>query len=310
MVEAARRRPGVRAVIGDALELPFRDQLFDVVLANRVLHLVDDPVRVVREIVRVTLPGGTAIAEMWEAGPSPRRLERLTRRLPEHSLLRRYLEVPRRYQVAAFVRTLRSFGCEVTERTLPRNDPSSEGRFLARIARASGTTADLEVAAELERNGSAPRWGPARVVVARLPGPRSGGMPVRVTGLDGLTTGHVRSLIADLPKAHGYEVVVKPLRYRTRPHVQAFCEFDRKRITIQVPVPFHPFVEDVPYRAQRLRAKGLRFRWYRRRLRFERPDELIRYLYLHEYYHWYLREVLGRPSAAETACDRFALQRL
>ena len=45
-------------------------------------------------------------------------------------------------------------------------------------------------------------------------------------------------------------------------------------------------------------------------LRFERPDELIRYLYLHEYYHWYLREIRGKTSAAETACDRFALQQL
>ncbi len=148
------------------------------------------------------------------------------------------------------------------------------------------------------------------MLVARLPGPRRGATPVRVVGLEGWTPERVRALLADLPKARGYEVLVKPLRYRTRPHVQAFCEFEDKRITIQVPVPFRPFSEHVAYRAERLRGKGLRFRWYERRLRFERPDELIRYLYLHEYYHWYLRECLGRRSAAETACDRFALQRL
>src|SRR5207248_8084373 len=105
-------------------------------------------------------------------------------------------------------------------------------------------------------------------------------------------------------------VVVKPLRYRTRPHVQAWCEFDHQRITIQVPVPFRPFYEDVPYRAERIGAKGFKFRWFTRRLRFTRPDELIRYLYLHEYYHWYLREIRGKRSGAETACDRFALQQL
>jgi hypothetical protein len=135
-------------------------------------------------------------------------------------------------------------------------------------------------------------------------------MPIRVQDLPGWTPTRVRRLIDDLPKAYGYEVVVKPLWWRSRPHVQAWCEFEEKRITIQVPVPFAPFAEEVPYRAERLRAKGLRFRWYSTRLRFQRPNELIRYLYLHEYYHWYLREVLGRKSAAETACDRFALQHL
>jgi hypothetical protein len=35
---------------------------------------------------------------------------------------------------------------------------------------------------------------------------------------------------------------------------------------------------------------------------------VLRFLYCHEWMHWYLREVLGRKSAAETACDRFALR--
>jgi hypothetical protein len=136
-------------------------------------------------------------------------------------------------------------------------------------------------------------------------------MPIRVDGLARWTPARVASVLEGLPRAAGYEVVVKPLRWRKRPHVQAFCEFENRRIVIQVPVPFLPFWEDVPYRAKRIR-KGRRwhFRWYWRRLRFQRPDELVRYLYLHEYYHWYLREVRGRRSGAETACDRFALQQL
>jgi hypothetical protein len=161
---------------------------------------------------------------------------------------------------------------------------------------------------EVRARGLGPGAGVTTIV--RLPGPRAEVMPVAVTGLPGWDAARVRELLADLPPARGYRLVVKPLRYRTRPHVQAFCEFDDKRIVVQVPQPFRTFTEDVPYRAKRARAKGFHFRWYRRRLRFERPDELIRYLYLHEYYHWYLREVLGKPSAAETACDRFALQRL
>lgn len=162
----------------------------------------------------------------------------------------------------------------------------------------------------LEAAGCRVEASPGPVLVVRLPGPRTGAMPIRVTGLAGWDRDRVAALLDGLPVARGYEVVVKPLRYRTRPHVQAFCEFEAKRITIQVPVPFRAFSEIVPYRAKRVSAKGLRFRWFVRRLRFDRPDELIRYLYLHEYYHWYLRECLGKASGAETACDRFALQRL
>jgi hypothetical protein len=40
---------------------------------------------------------------------------------------------------------------------------------------------------------------------------------------------------------------------------------------------------------------------------FKTPRQVLRFLYLHEWMHWYLRERLGKRSAAETACDRFAL---
>jgi hypothetical protein len=43
-------------------------------------------------------------------------------------------------------------------------------------------------------------------------------------------------------------------------------------------------------------------------LTFRTRREVIRFLYLHEWMHWYLRERLGRKSHAETACDRFALR--
>ena len=35
---------------------------------------------------------------------------------------------------------------------------------------------------------------------------------------------------------------------------------------------------------------------------------MLRFLYLHEWMHWFLRERLGRRSQAETTCDRFALR--
>jgi hypothetical protein len=47
--------------------------------------------------------------------------------------------------------------------------------------------------------------------------------------------------------------------------------------------------------------------WLSEGLTFRTPREVVRFLYCHEWYHWFLKEILGKASAAETACDRFAL---
>lgn len=123
----------------------------------------------------------------------------------------------------------------------------------------------------------------------------------------------VQTMLADLPPARGYRLIVKPLRYRTGPHLAGLCDFDHKAITVQVPEPFRPFRQRIPYRAERIKslaARGYRFafRWFYRDVMFRTKTEVIRFLYCHEYYHYYLREALGRKGFAETACDRFALQ--
>jgi hypothetical protein len=117
----------------------------------------------------------------------------------------------------------------------------------------------------------------------------------------------VARALTGLPAAPGYRIVVKPLRYRNRPHLSAWTDFDEKTITLQVPEPFFAFGEIVPYAAKRRPGKGLRFIWLTEGVTFRTEREVLRFLYLHEWMHWYLRERLGRRSAAETACDRFAL---
>ena len=124
----------------------------------------------------------------------------------------------------------------------------------------------------------------------------------------GLAADRARAFLKGLPDADGYEIVVRPLRYRTRPHLAAYTEFESKTITIQVPEPFLPFGEIVQYAAKRLAGKGMRFVWLSEGLTFRTQREVVRFLYCHEWFHWYLKEVLGQKSAAETACDRFALR--
>ena len=84
------RAHGVQAVRGDALRLPFADEVADVVVAGEVLEHVTDLAAAVREACRVLRPGGTlvvdtiartwwgrftavTVAERMPAGP-PRRL--------------------------------------------------------------------------------------------------------------------------------------------------------------------------------------------------------------------------------------------
>jgi len=122
-----------------------------------------------------------------------------------------------------------------------------------------------------------------------------------------MTTAEARRALAGLPRCD-YDVVIKPLRYRTEPHLAALCDFDSRRITLQVPKPFHPFKERVYHGARRKRGKGMHFSWLSENVFFRSRRDVLRFLYCHEWLHWYLHEELKKGSAAETACDRFALR--
>ena len=68
-VEAARaRHPGVDVRQAPAEALPFDDASFDAALAQLVVHFMADPVAGLREMARVTKPGGTVAACVWDHG--------------------------------------------------------------------------------------------------------------------------------------------------------------------------------------------------------------------------------------------------
>jgi hypothetical protein len=125
--------------------------------------------------------------------------------------------------------------------------------------------------------------------------------------LAGYSTAEARRALEGLPRCD-YDVVIKPLRYRFRPHLAALCEFDEQRIVLQVPIPFKPFKEPVIYAARRKRGEGMRFKWASETVYFRSRRDVLRFLYCHEWLHWYLHEILEKGSSAETACDRFALR--
>ena len=65
--EACRARtPGADVRVGVAEELPWRDGEFDAVLSSLVLGFMRDPEQGVREMTRVTRPGGVVAACMWD----------------------------------------------------------------------------------------------------------------------------------------------------------------------------------------------------------------------------------------------------
>lgn len=62
------RLPDVDVHAGAAEDLPFADDSFDVAMAQLVVHFMADPVAGLREMARVTRPGGTVAACVWDHG--------------------------------------------------------------------------------------------------------------------------------------------------------------------------------------------------------------------------------------------------
>jgi SAM-dependent methyltransferase len=66
-VAAARERhPGVDVRLAPAEKLPFADDEFDAALAQLVVHFMEDAVAGIREMARVTRPGGVVAASVWD----------------------------------------------------------------------------------------------------------------------------------------------------------------------------------------------------------------------------------------------------
>ena len=63
---AKARHPGVEVQRASAERLPFDDGTFDAALAQLVVHFMADPVAGLREMARVTRPGGVVAACVWD----------------------------------------------------------------------------------------------------------------------------------------------------------------------------------------------------------------------------------------------------
>jgi ubiquinone/menaquinone biosynthesis C-methylase UbiE len=66
-VAAARaRHPGVDVRLSTAEDLPYADDSFDAAFAQLVVHFMDDPVRGLAEMARVTRADGMVAASVWD----------------------------------------------------------------------------------------------------------------------------------------------------------------------------------------------------------------------------------------------------
>lgn len=66
VASVALKFPDVKVSLGGAEQLPYPDDAFDVVLAQLVVHFMTDPVAGLAEMARVTNPGGTVGANVWD----------------------------------------------------------------------------------------------------------------------------------------------------------------------------------------------------------------------------------------------------
>src|SRR5215469_13212799 len=62
------RLPAAAVCRATAERLPYADGAFDVTMAQLVVHFMTDPVGGLREMARVTRPGGTVAASVWDYG--------------------------------------------------------------------------------------------------------------------------------------------------------------------------------------------------------------------------------------------------
>jgi SAM-dependent methyltransferase len=89
LIEIARGRAAAAGadaefVVGDALDLPFDDGSFDVVVSVFGVIFAADPARAVEEILRVLVPGGRALLAVWRPeGPVHQEVGVLARGIAE-----------------------------------------------------------------------------------------------------------------------------------------------------------------------------------------------------------------------------------
>jgi SAM-dependent methyltransferase len=68
LARAAQPSERVQFEVADAEHLPFADACFDRALSLLTVNFVPDPAKALREMIRVTRPGGTVAAAVWDYG--------------------------------------------------------------------------------------------------------------------------------------------------------------------------------------------------------------------------------------------------
>lgn len=66
-----KQRPGLHFVAGDALQLPYADESFDAVTISYGLRNVEDNTSALREMLRVTRPGGRVVVAEFSTPTNP-----------------------------------------------------------------------------------------------------------------------------------------------------------------------------------------------------------------------------------------------
>jgi len=66
IARAHHQSPRITCEVGDAQHLPFDAARFDRTLSSLILNFIPDPQQALREMMRVTRPGGTIAAAVWD----------------------------------------------------------------------------------------------------------------------------------------------------------------------------------------------------------------------------------------------------
>jgi len=150
---AGERLPRVEVAVATAERLPYPDGVFDAALAQLVVHFMADPVAGLREMGRVTRPGGMVAACVWDHGGD-------------------------RGPLTTFWRAVRELDPAATDESGLAG--VGEGQLAGLFAQAGLTVADATTLTVGVRHATFEQWwqpftlgvGPAGAYVASLDGPR------------------------------------------------------------------------------------------------------------------------------------------
>ncbi len=132
---------------------------------------------------------------------------------------------------------------------------------------------------------------------------------MRICNTTALSTRRLTAMFQSCVDGWPHELLTVSIRYSRGADFSGTCNYEKKRIHVNIGrhVGF-------PYRAPThlARARSNRTHWWKPVYAVELADgyQLVLFVFLHEFYHWLIKQAKRNIRQKESMCDRFAARAL